>query len=195
VARSGAIILARHGKPALSRRVMLSAREYGDWWAQYEVLGLRAGQLAPDSLKALARNVGVIFASTRLRSIETATMVCDDRPFEQEPLLIEAPLPPPPFPDWLKLPPTVWGFVSRFIWYWFNYHGGQETRRQAEVRAATVADRLIAQAAGGVDVLVLAHGFFNAMIAQALRRRGWRLTDDGGYKYWGARHFEAPTAS
>jgi broad specificity phosphatase PhoE len=192
VTRSGAIILARHGKPALSRRVMLSARQYGDWWAQYEVLGLRPGQLAPDSLKALARKAGVVFASTRLRSIETATMVCDDRPFEREALLIEAPLPPPPLPGWFKLPPTVWGFVSRFAWWWFNYHGGQESRREAEVRAEAVADRLVALAAGGEDVLVLAHGFFNAMVARVLRRRGWRLTDDGGYKYWGARHFSPP---
>ena len=44
------------------------------------------------------------------------------------------------------------------------------------MRAEAAADRLVGLAAGGEDVLVLAHGFFNAMIARVLKRRGWRLT-------------------
>jgi broad specificity phosphatase PhoE len=192
VAESGAITLVRHGRPALSRKVTLSAEGYGDWWAQYEVLGLREGQAAPDSLKAMARDAGVVLASTRLRSIESATLVCEGRPFLSEAGLIEAPLPPPPWPAWLKLPPTVWGFLSRFIWWWFDYHAGQESRREAEARAAAAVDRLIALAAEGKDVVVVAHGFFNAMMARTLKRRGWRLTLNGGYKYWGARRFERP---
>ncbi len=53
------------------------------------------------------------------------------------------------------------------------------------------AKRRIADAAAGRDVLVLAHGFFNAMIGRALRRRGWRCTRDEGYRYGCARRFEA----
>jgi len=192
VAESGAIILVRHGRPALSRKVMLSAQGYGAWWAQYEVLGLREGQVAPDSLKVLARNAGTVLASTRLRSIESATLVCDGRPFLSEAALIEAPLPPPPWPDWLKLPPTAWGVISRFIWWWFDYHAGQESRRQAEARVEAVVDRLVGLTSGGEDVVVVAHGFLNAMIARVLKRHGWRLTENGGYKYWGARRFAAP---
>jgi hypothetical protein len=41
--------------------------------------------------------------------------------------------------------------------------------------------------------MVLAHGFFNAMIARSLGRRGWRCTVNGGYGYWSARRFEAPS--
>ena len=192
MAESGAIILVRHGRPALSRKVTLSATDYRDWWAQYEVLGLREGQTAPDRLKTLAREAGTVLASTRLRSIESATLVCDGRPFLSEAALIEAPLPPPPWPSWLKLPPTAWGFISRFAWWWFDFHSGEEPRRQAEMRAEAMVDRLVELAAGGEDVLVVAHGFFNAMIGRALRRRGWRLTENGGYKYWGARRFAAP---
>jgi len=188
---SGAIILVRHGRPALSRKVMLSAEDYRAWWARYEIGGLRPGQTAPEDLKAHARQAGAVFASTRLRSIETAQLVCEGRAFVSDPALIEAPLPPPPLPAWLRLPPIVWGFVSRFNWWWFNYHAGEESRRQAEVRAETVVERLTEMAASGDDVLVLAHGFFNAMIARVLKRRGWRLTVDGGYTYWAARRFEA----
>lgn len=186
----GAIILARHGRPALSRKVMLSANDYRRWWGEYEVLGLRSDQSAPEPLKALAQTAGAVLASTRRRSIETAEMVCAGRPFVSDPALIEAPLPPPPWPDWLRLPPIVWGFVSRFAWWWFDLHGDEESKREAEKRADAVADRLAGMAAGGSDVLVLAHGFFNAMLARALKRHGWRLTDNGGYSYWAARRFE-----
>lgn len=192
MAESGAIILVRHGRPALSRKVTLSAEGYRAWWGQYEVLGLRAGQAAPDSLKALARDAGTVLSSTRLRSIESAALVCEGKPFAQEPALIEAPLPPPPWPAWLKLPPTVWGVVSRFNWWWFNYHAGEESRREAEARAQAAVDRLVRLTADGKDVLVVAHGFFNAMLARTLRRRGWKLIQHSGYSYWGVRRFERP---
>ena len=42
----------------------------------------------------------------------------------------------------------------------------------------------------GQDVLVVAHGFFNGMVGEALKRQGWRCTDDQGFKYWRARRFE-----
>lgn len=188
----GAIVLARHGRPALSRKIWLSADQYRQWWGQYELLGLKSDQAAPAALKAAAAAAGTVIASTRLRSIETAQLVCDEVPFESDAIFIEAPLPPPPWPKWLKLPPMIWGFVSRFAWWWFDNHAGEESRRQAEVRANAAADRLIGLADGGKDVLVLAHGFFNAMVARALKRRGWRLTDNGGYAYWSARRFEKP---
>ena len=40
--RPGAIVLARHGEPALSRKCYLTSDQYRDWWARYEVGGLRA---------------------------------------------------------------------------------------------------------------------------------------------------------
>lgn len=190
---TGAIILARHGRPALSRKVMLSARDYRRWWGDYEVLGLRPDQVAPDGLKALARGARAVVASTRKRSIETAEIVCEGRAYVTDDELIEAPLPPPPWPDWLRMPPIVWGFISRFTWWWFDLHGEEESRRDAERRAEAVAVRL-EEMAGGGDVLVLAHGFFNAMIERVLKRRGWHVTDDGGYpwfpRYWTAHRLE-----
>ena len=39
-------------------------------------------------------------------------------------------------------------------------------------------------------MLVIAHGFFNTMVGRALRRRGWRLVEDQGYRYWSSRRFE-----
>jgi broad specificity phosphatase PhoE len=135
---------------------------------RYEVGGLRPGQTPPEALMKIARDADVIIASTRRRSIETAKAVVGDRAFATDPLFIEAPLPPPPWPRWIRhVAEAVWGFFARFWWWFFNNHGGQETRKQAEVRADQAADLLIAWPTKGQDVLVVAHGFFNWMIADA----------------------------
>ncbi len=188
--RNGAIILARHGEPALSRKCLLTSAEYADWWGRYELGGLRLGQVPPDGLIAVARSVGEIHASTRRRARETAAAIAGNRDVHLDELLIEAPLPPPAMPGWFKMSPRFWGVVSRFWWHAFHHHQGQESRAEAERRAALVADRLIERADKGQDVLVLAHGYFNHMVGQKLKTRGWRLTQDQGFKYWCQRRFE-----
>jgi len=188
--RPGAVILARHGEPAISRRVRLSADEYRAWWAQYEQRGLAEGQSPPEPLKAAAAGAGFIIASTRPRSVETARALSGERTFAESALFIEAPLPPPQWPTWVRLSPRAWGAVSRFWWWFFNHHDHHETRDEARLRADEAAGHLIGLAESGQSVLVVAHGFFNGMIGLALRRRGWRCVRDGGFRYWAARRFE-----
>jgi broad specificity phosphatase PhoE len=190
VVRPGAIILARHGEPALSRKVRLDAAEYRKFWAEYEVLGLLPGQTPPASLLKFVDKCGTLVASTRLRSIESATALAKGREFSRHDLLIEAPLPPPNWPSWIRMSPKMWGFWARIWWWFFDHHQGEETRRQAEARADQAAAMLIEIADKGEDVVVLAHGFFNFMIGRSLRRRGWRQAWSEGYKYWSMRRFE-----
>jgi len=192
--RPGAVILARHGEPALSRRCRLSADQYREWWADYEIGGLAEGQTPPDPLKLIAERAGFVIASTRLRSVETARALTLGRAFAEDPIFIEAPLPPPHWPRWLKLSPRLWGVISRFWWWMFNHHDSQESRAEAQVRAEEAARQLVQLAASGQDVLVVAHGFFNTMVGVALRKLGWRCTADGGFSYWSARRFELTRA-
>ncbi|RYF98531.1 MAG: histidine phosphatase family protein, partial [Caulobacteraceae bacterium] len=77
-----------------------------------------------------------------------------------------------------------------FWWWFFNHHAGQETRAEAEARADQAADLIVELAEQGQDVVVLAHGFFNFMVGRSLRKRGWRLTANQGWKYWSTRRFE-----
>ena len=184
-----AIALARHGEPALSRKVKLTSAGYRDWWAVYELGGIHDNQTPPDSLKALAAEAGAIFASTRRRAQETARAVVADRSFESDVLFIEAPLPPPPLPSFIRFSPPIWGFIARTAW-WLGYSEGDETRPQAEARAERAADKLIAACEAGGPVLLLAHGYFNHMIGTALKKRGWALVENHGFKYWAVRRFE-----
>ena len=188
--KHGAIILARHGEPALSRKVKLSSDEYREFWANYELLGILPGQTPPDTLKRFVDECGTLVSSTRLRAIESMHALAGERTFERHDMLIEAPLPPPRLPAWLRLSPRVWGFLARVWWWFFDHHEGQETRSQAEIRADRAAALLIGLAAGGENVVVLAHGFFNYMIGRSLKKLGWKLVASEGYKYWSMRRFE-----
>ena len=185
--RSGAIVLARHGAPALSRKVKLDARAYDRWWAAYEAGGILPGQTPPDELLAAARQADVVFSSTRLRAVQTAQAL--DRAFAQDAIFVEAPLPAPPTPAFLRLGPKAWGVITRLLWY-LGHSGGQESRSAAWARARAVAGRLEAEADGGREVLVIAHGFFNGMVGVELTRRGWRCVRDRGFRYWSTRRFE-----
>jgi len=182
--QAGTIVLARHGEPALSRKVRLTSKGYADWWAVYEETGLVPGQSAPEALIAHAEQAGLIVSSTRKRSIETADVVAAGRAVRADADLIEAPLPPPHWPAWIRLSPRLWGVIARTWWWFLNHHDGQETRKQAQARAELVADRLAADAERGMNVLVIAHGFFNTMVRLSLQKRGWKLVENRGFKYW-----------
>lgn len=188
--RPGSIVLARHGEPAISRRVSLTAQGYREFWADYEERGLLPGQTPPPSLVNYCANAQVLMSSTRPRAIESAQAVAGDREFDRVANFIEAPLPPPNLPTFIKMSPRFWGVVARFWWWWFDHNEGQETKRQAVIRSEQVAEQLAALAASGQNVMVFAHGFFNYMIGQALTRRGWRLAQSEGWKYWSMRRFE-----
>ena len=188
--RAGSITLARHGEPALSRQVKLSSREYREFWARYEVGGLLPGQTPPAALVDFVERCDVLISSTRLRAVESTQVVAPGRAFTREEVLIEAPLPPPRWPSWIRLSPKIWGFMARFHWWFFNHHQGEENRGQAEARADQAAAKLEAIADSGQNVVVLAHGFFNVLIGRALIKRGWRRTLREGHKYWSTRRFE-----
>ncbi|HEX7946367.1 MAG TPA: histidine phosphatase family protein [Phenylobacterium sp.] len=188
--KPGDIVLARHGEPALSRNVKLTADEYRTFWAKYELGDILPGQDPPPRLRHFVRECGVLVSSTRLRAIQSARTLVGDREFAHHEVLIEAPLPPPNLPSWIKLSPKIWGFVTRVLWWYLDQHHGEEDRHQAEARADRAAALLIDLSANGDTVVVLAHGFFNHLIGRALRKRGWNLVESEGYRYWSIRRFK-----
>ncbi len=192
---TGRIITARHGRPDLSRDVTITAREYGDWWARYDESGLHPDERPPESLIAIARSAKTVLSSTLPRAIETAAQATGGaRDVPADPMFVEAPLPPPPLPDFLKLKPGPGGVVSRIFWLLGYAPNGIERRAEAWARVAEIVTRLEMHTAKG-DVLLCAHGYLNWMIDRQLLRDGWTRTErDGGNRYWSWRIYEPPGA-
>ena len=190
---SGRIITARHGRPNLARDPWITAKEYGDWWNRYDASGLHPDERPPASLIELAQGARTVLSSTLPRAIETASQATrGDREVPSDKIYVEAPLPPPPIPSFLKLRPGAWGVVSRTFWCLGFAPDGVESHMETWARVREVTARLADHARDG-DVLLCAHGYLNWMIDQRLRKEGWsRASHSGGNHYWSWRIYEPP---
>lgn len=187
------IVTARHGRPDVDRSVKITAREYGAWWANYDLTGLAPGQTPPEELVDIAGSSSAVLCSTLPRSIETAAAVVGtERTVPRDAIFVEAPLPPPPlFPSFVKFTPTTWGVISRIVWFLGYAPRGTENHWRARRRATNVAHRLIEETSTSGPVLLCAHGYLNWMVHRVLIKKGWRLSDhQGGNDYWSFRVYE-----
>ncbi len=190
---TGRIITVRHGRPDLSHDLKITSKEYGDWWARYDASGLHPDERPPQSLIDLASDARTVLSSSLPRAMETArhaTGGAIEAPADA--LFVEAPLPPPPAPSFVKLRPGTWGVVSRTFWFCGYAPEGVENHFETWRRVREITARLADHAREG-DVVLCAHGYLNWMIDRRLRKEGWVRTErDGGNHYWSWRIYEPP---
>lgn len=187
---TGRIVTVRHGRPDMDRSVKITAKEYGEWWANYDLSGLAPGEEPSKELLKVASECDIIVCSTMPRAIETAAKLVDGaRIVPRDPSFVEAPLPAPPVP-FLKLDPTSWGRVSRVFWFLGYAPNEMENHVKAHRRVRNVAEKLIEYAEDGHDVLLAAHGYLNWMLDGKLRKRGWRkIQHVGDNDFWSFRTY------
>lgn len=193
---TGRIITARHGRPDLSRDLKITAKAYGAWWARYDASGLHPDESPPQRLMELADGAETVLSSTLPRAVETARQATGgSRVVPADRIYVEAPLPPPPAPSFIKLRPGQWGVVSRVVWFLGYAPEGVENHLESWRRVRKITARLADYAQKG-DVLLCAHGYLNWMIDRRLRKEGWIRTErDGGNHYWSWRIYEPPGLS
>ncbi len=184
------IIIVRHGKPALSRKVRFTAQGFRDWWLLYDAGGLVPKQKVPKKIRKYAQDADVIISSPLLRAVESAQLASGRDPDIIDADLVEAALPLPHLGG-LKMGPKSWGTISRILWY-LGWSGGMESHRDARIRAEAMCGKLAGQAAGGKLVFVTAHGWFNRMLKGSLKKRGWKCVKQNGDLHWSHRRFERP---
>ncbi len=189
--RHDTLILVRHGKPALSRKVRLTGPGFRDWWVRYDAGGLKAPQRAPKRVIYWATEADVVVSSPLPRALESAELAAGRAPDALLPDLVEAALPSPNLGP-LKFRPKSWGTIARIIW-WLGYSDGMESRAEARARAEAACDQLEAYADGGKTVYVQGHGWFNRMVKGSLMKRGWKLKSQNGDLHWSRRRLVRPT--
>ena len=183
------IVLIRHGKPDVGRSRWITHRKFQDYIEEYEQAGLHPESPPPDWLVELTRQARRIYASDRPRAEESAKALAPHAMLSLSSLFMEAQLKSPKLPL-MRLKPPAWAVIARLAWH-AGHHGGIEDYRDARDRALKAVEMLSDVAReDGIAVLV-AHGYFNAMVGRALRKHGWsRYGGRHRAKYWNAVVYE-----
>jgi broad specificity phosphatase PhoE len=126
------------------------------------------------------------------RAQDSARTLFPEAEIIADPLFAEAPLAAPRIPL-LKMKVPVWAVMARIMWH-AGYHPEIENYRKAKARAVSAADILLERAAANDgDAVLVAHGYFNAMIGRVLRRRGFSRTGSHRARFWNAVIYERDT--
>ena len=183
------IVLVRHGKPNVEPGRRITHKKFADYIERYERAGLDPDNLPPSWLVELTRQARRVYASDRPRAKESARALAPHAELSLSSLFMEAQLKSPKLPL-VRMKPPAWAVIARLAWH-AGHHGGIEDFRDAKERAEKAVDMLADTAQeDGIAVLV-AHGYFNAIVGRTLRKRGWRRY--GGRhraKFWNAVVYE-----
>ena len=182
------IILVRHGRPAISTKFRIGHHGFRDYIDAYEAAGLDPGSVPPEELQELASELTPVFTSSRPRSQESAKAIAPNAELIADPLFEEAPLASPKIPL-IRLGVAAWAVMSRILWH-VGYHPEIENYRRAKQRAKAAANILMFKAQEDGSAVLVAHGYFNAMIGRELSRRGFKKTGSHRVRFWNAVIYE-----
>jgi len=178
------VVLVRHGRPAIESAPRTCHRGFRDYIDAYQDAGLDPLSAPPEELQDLVKGLASVHTSARPRAQDSARTLLPEAELIADPLFEEAPLAVPRIPL-IKMKVPAWAVMARIMWH-AGYHPEVEGYRRAKARAAKASDILIERARKhGIAVLV-AHGYFNAMIGRTLRRRGFRKTGSHRARFWNA---------
>ena len=182
------IVLIRHGKPDVGRGRWITHRKFQDYIETYEQAGLDPESPPPDWLVDLTRQARRVYASDRPRAQESAKALAPHAQLSLSPLFMEAQLKSPKLPL-VRLKPPAWAVIARLAWH-AGHHGGIEDYRDARDRALKAVEMLSKVAReDGVAVLV-AHGYFNAIVGRTLSKQGWLKHGRHRARFWNAVVYE-----
>jgi broad specificity phosphatase PhoE len=183
------VILVRHGKPAIPTNPRTSHHGFRRYIDAYQDAGLDPQSAPPEELLDLVKGLNAVSTSGLPRADDSARSLLPEAEIIADPLFTEAPLAAPRIPL-LKMKVPIWAVMARIMWH-AGYHPEIENYRRAKARASHAADILLARADAdeGVAVLV-AHGYFNAMIGRVLKKRGFSRTGSHRARFWNAVIYE-----
>ena len=179
------IVLVRHGRPAIETCPRTSHDGFRRYIDEYQEAGLDPVSVPPEELLDLVKGLNAVHTSDAPRANDSARTLLPEAELIADPLFAEAPLAAPRIPL-LKMKVPVWAVMARIMWH-AGYHPEIENYRRAKSRANQAAHILVDRALSNEGIAVLvAHGYFNAMIGRILRKRGFRRTGSHRVRFWNA---------
>ena len=179
------IVLVRHGRPAIETSPRTSHDGFRRYIDEYQEAGLDPVSVPPEELLDLVKGLNAVHTSDAPRANDSARSLLPEAELIADPLFAEAPLAAPRIPL-LKMKVPVWAVMARIMWH-AGFHPEIENYRRAKSRANQAAGILVDRALSNEGIAVLvAHGYFNAMIGRILRKRGFRRTGSHRVRFWNA---------
>ncbi len=175
------ITLIRHAPVVADWDTRLSADELPDFIRRYDSAPIDTAPPSKDIFDIVA-NADRVVASPLPRAVESLGVLGFEAD-ETDEIFAEAPL---PTLGWkrLRLKPMQWLSFFRILWL-LGLLKGEGSFADSKTRAQRAADRLVDLAQKHGNVVLMGHGGMNAMIAKALRRRGWKIVrKSGGIGNW-----------
>ncbi|BCW88288.1 hypothetical protein sos41_14270 [Alphaproteobacteria bacterium SO-S41] len=178
----------------MGRSRWIGHADFATYIDDYQAAGLDQGSAPPEELLAEVKGIKRVFASELQRSIDSARLLLPKAELVSTPLFTESPLASPRVPA-LRLKAPAWAVMSRIAWHG-GFRPGIESYGQSKVRARKALELLVAEAEKENKAVLVAHGYFNAILGRALAQRGWRKVQGAHrVRYWNAVIYERDTAT
>jgi hypothetical protein len=184
------IFLVRHYEPDVERSGFFDAAEATKFIADYDIAGLVKSGLSHPA--GLPNYMPKVYCSALQRAKQTARLLfgeevdlienADFNEFQRK--IFHLPL--------FRFPIEVWLAGARLLWIMGLNSRGIETFRQARDRARRCAATLSGFSETEHTVVLVAHGFLNAFIRQALKKQGWQVVRHDGNSYLGVTELVKP---
>ncbi len=186
------IVLVRHGRPAMGRSRWIGHAAFARFIDAYQAAGIEADP-PPAELVELVGEAPRVFASELKRSVDSAMVLLPKAELVSTPVFTEAPLASPRVPG-LKMKAPAWAIMSRIAWHG-GFKPGIESYGQSKHRARVAAPMLIEEAERSGLAVLVAHGYFNAILGRTLRLHGWRrVAGSHRARFWNTVVYERDTA-
>ncbi|MFC5271251.1 histidine phosphatase family protein [Adhaeribacter terreus] len=184
------IFLVRHYEPDVERSGFFNCEEASRFISDYDAANLVKTAFTRPA--GLPEKLPKVYCSALPRAKQTARLLygettelvenADFNEFQRK--IFQLPL--------FKFPIEVWLAAARFSWMLGLNSRGIESFRKARQRAMCCAETLARYAETEEEVVLVAHGFLNAFIRQALKKLGWRIVRHDGNSYLGVTQLVKP---
>jgi broad specificity phosphatase PhoE len=180
-----AILLVRHGRPALNQAGVLDADGFRNWCAAYDEAELAANEFPPPCLRRLAQsNHAAVVASDRPRAAASGRALAPNSRVVVSALLREPILPTPRWQH-VRLPLILWRVVTVSGWR-FDWIQSEEPIAVARLRAAMASQWLSELTTANPLVIAVTHGSFRRLLVDELRSSGWNGHKWHSEGFWSA---------
>ncbi|WP_102272588.1 histidine phosphatase family protein [Cytobacillus massiliigabonensis] len=177
------ISLIRHGKSKQIENNRLSSQEFQNWVKKYDESGVFEEDSYPEATLGKAEAASLLVTSDLKRSIESASLLHQQKRVISDSLFREAELPVLSGTWRIRLSPNCWAIFLRCLWY-SGYARQCESLANARQRAERAAIQLVKHAEEHHSVVLVGHGFFNRLIAVELKKMGWKGNRKISAKHW-----------